>query len=103
MEAETGLRSQRCNDLTRNFRVGHEASPCLANHLAAKEAEAAGEWTTQQIGVASGLGAAAIAMTILSLVLGALLLKKCAGMKKASSRVESMERPFVPESQKDLS
>ena len=53
--------------------------------------------------IGSGLGAAAIAMTILSLVLGALLVKKSAGMKKASSRVESMERPFVPESQKDLS
>merc|ERR1712072_1509870 len=73
MESSTGLRSQRCNDITQRFRATLEASPCLASYMAQESKKTSESWTTLQKGLVEGLG-----------------------------RVATVEEPFVPESQKNM-
>lgn len=75
MEA-SGARSERCNALTQDFRVYHDASPCLRLKLQAEKSDSAGGWSTAQVGIVAGVGSFAFAMTIASLVLGYQLLSR---------------------------
>ncbi|QDZ22692.1 heme peroxidase [Chloropicon primus] len=95
MEADTGARSERCNALTQNFRVLHEASPCLQSKLLEATVEGASGWSAAQVGIVAGIGGFALCMTILSMILGVVLLTR---NKKTIGRVTTLEKHMLSDS-----